>query len=198
MTLNALIEASCVTAFNTGIGWVGLRFQGDRVSRLVFGHDQIGETISRLDATEEPLDEARLSAKQREVVDLLRAYAAGEGPNLAQIEIDPGPATPFQHSVWQACREIPTGETLSYGQLAQVVGSPGAARAVGSCMAKNRIPLIIPCHRVIGSSGKLHGFSAPKGLSMKQRLLQLEGVGIADERLVGSAEIPRGGVEPAR
>lgn len=180
MILNAVVEVSCVTAFRTDLGWIGLRFQRDRVSRLVFGHKQKGETISRLDAADNPLDESRLSAEQRDVVDLLRAYAAGEGPDLAAIEIDPGPATPFQRLVWQACREIPPGETLSYGQLAQVVGSPGAARAVGSCMAKNRIPLIIPCHRVIGSSGKLHGFSAPQGLSMKQRLLQLEGVGVTD------------------
>ncbi|MEX1040057.1 MAG: MGMT family protein [Pirellulaceae bacterium] len=180
MILNAVAELSCVTAFNTDLGWIGLRFQGDRVGRLVFGHDQMGETISRLDAAEDLLDEPQLSAEQRRVVELLRAYAAGKGADLSQIEIDPGPATPFQRLVWQACREIPPGETLSYGQLAQVVGSPGAARAVGSCMAKNRIPLIIPCHRVIGSSGKLHGFSAPQGLTMKQRLLQLEGVGVAD------------------
>ncbi|MEX2357367.1 MAG: MGMT family protein, partial [Pirellulaceae bacterium] len=121
MILNAVAELSCVTAFNTGLGWIGLRFQGDRVGRLVFGHDQMGETVSRLDAAEDLLDETQLSAEQRRVVELLRAYAAGEGPSLAQIEIDPGPATPFQRLVWQACREIPPGETLSYGQLAQVV-----------------------------------------------------------------------------
>lgn len=180
MILNAVAEVGCVTAFETDLGWIGIRFQGDRVCRLVFGHDQLGKTISRLDAAEDLRDEATLSAEQRKVVDLIRDFAAGRGPDLAQIEIDPGPATPFQRLVWQACREITPGETLSYGQLAQVVGSPGAARAVGSCMAKNRIPLIIPCHRVIGSSGKLHGFSAPQGLTMKQRLLQLEGVGVAD------------------
>jgi methylated-DNA-[protein]-cysteine S-methyltransferase len=63
---------------------------------------------------------------------------------------------------------------LTYGQLARRVGSPAAARAVGSTMARNRLPLVIPCHRVVGSGGQLRGFSAPGGVAVKQRLLQME------------------------
>ena len=73
-----------------------------------------------------------------------------------------------------ACRAIPRGETLTYGQLAAKAGYPGAARAVGQVMARNCLPLLIPCHRVVGSNG-LHGFSAPGGLATKQRLLEIEG-----------------------
>ena len=85
--------------------------------------------------------------------------------------------TPFQESVWQALSEIPFGETWSYGQLATYIGKPKAPRAVGAANGLNPIPVIIPCHRVIGSSGKLTGFGG--GLQTKQYLLELESRSIA-------------------
>ena len=83
--------------------------------------------------------------------------------------------TPFGRRVVAACRRIPWGQTRSYGELAAECGSPGAARAVGSVMAKNRYPLIVPCHRVLAAGGELGGYSAPDGLKMKRRLLAMEG-----------------------
>lgn len=80
--------------------------------------------------------------------------------------------TEFQRSVWRALREIPYGRTISYGTLAQRVGRPRAARAVGAANGRNPLPIVIPCHRVIGSSGRLTGFGG--GLDTKQRLLELE------------------------
>lgn len=91
-----------------------------------------------------------------------------------QVRIDLGSESTFQREVTQACRTIPFGETLTYGQLADLAGYPGAARAVGSVMANNLIPLVIPCHRVVAAGGKLGGFSAPGGSNTKKRLLQLE------------------------
>ena len=82
--------------------------------------------------------------------------------------------TEFQRAAWKALAEVPYGETISYGQLAAAAGSPRAARAVGNCMAANRLPLIVPCHRVIPASGRLGAFSAPGGPKTKQRLLTLE------------------------
>ncbi len=80
--------------------------------------------------------------------------------------------TAFQLKVWQALRNIPYGETVSYGDIAREVGNPKAGRAVGGANARNPIPIIIPCHRVIGSDGALTGFGG--GLIIKQRLLDLE------------------------
>jgi len=82
-------------------------------------------------------------------------------------------ATAFQRRVWLAVRDIPYGETRSYSQIARQVGSPGAARAVGQAMAANPLPIIVPCHRVIGSDGNLCGFGG--GLDVKRRLLEMEG-----------------------
>ncbi|MCH8967935.1 MAG: MGMT family protein [Planctomycetes bacterium] len=90
------------------------------------------------------------------------------------IKLDLSDRTPFHQTVLRACATIPFGETLTYGQLADLAGRPGAARAVGSVMAGNPIPLIIPCHRVIAAAGRPSGFSAPGGAHTRKRLLQLE------------------------
>jgi methylated-DNA-[protein]-cysteine S-methyltransferase len=80
--------------------------------------------------------------------------------------------TPFQRAVWAALREIPYGETMSYGQLAERIGSPGAARAVGLANGRNPIGIIVPCHRVVGATGSLTGYGG--GLERKRYLLELE------------------------
>lgn len=105
----------------------------------------------------------------------LDAYFAGE---LKEFDLPLLPkGTAFQESVWQALTEIPYGETWSYGQLAANIGKPKASRAVGAANGVNPIPVIIPCHRVIGASGKLTGFGG--GLETKQLLLELESGQIA-------------------
>jgi methylated-DNA-[protein]-cysteine S-methyltransferase len=86
--------------------------------------------------------------------------------------------TPNQQLVWQGLLEIPYGKTLSYGQLADRIGSPRAARAVGTACGRNPVPVIVPCHRVIGSTGGLHGYGG--GLWRKKLLLELEGVRTKD------------------
>jgi methylated-DNA-[protein]-cysteine S-methyltransferase len=79
----------------------------------------------------------------------------------------------FTRQVLEACATVPFGQTVSYGDLARAVGSPRAARAVGQALGRNRMPLIVPCHRVLAAGGGLGGFGG--GLEMKQRLLKLEG-----------------------
>jgi methylated-DNA-[protein]-cysteine S-methyltransferase len=81
--------------------------------------------------------------------------------------------TEFELSVWEQLRRIPFGETRSYGEIAQAIGRPGAARAVGRANGANPIPIVVPCHRVIGSDGSLTGFGG--GLEAKSRLLEIEG-----------------------
>ena len=100
----------------------------------------------------------------------LDAYFAGELKNF-DLQLMPK-GTAFQELVWQALTEIPYGETWSYGQLAADIEKPGASRAVGAANGVNPIPVIIPCHRVIGASGKLTGFGG--GIETKQFLLELE------------------------
>lgn len=109
-------------------------------------------------------------AALRDAVRQLRAYFAGE---LETFDLDLAPqGTSFQQKVWDELLKIPYGETISYGQLARRIGNPNASRAVGLANGSNPIPIIIPCHRVIGSNGKLTGYGG--GLPTKEKLLALE------------------------
>lgn len=109
-----------------------------------------------------------------ELLERLVRYAAGEAIEFGDIPVADDHLSPFQRRVVRACRAIGRGQTRTYGELAATAGSPGAARAVGQVMATNRNPLVVPCHRVVGASGSLGGFSAPQGVSMKRRLLMME------------------------
>jgi methylated-DNA-[protein]-cysteine S-methyltransferase len=106
----------------------------------------------------------------RDAVRQLKAYFAGELREFDLLLRMDG--TPFQMSVWRNLRDIPYGETISYGELARRVGNPKASRAVGLANGANPIPIVVPCHRVIGSNGKLTGFGG--GLNTKETLLALE------------------------
>ncbi len=100
-------------------------------------------------------------------------YLAGERTDF-DVALDLDDATSFFRRAWAACRTIPAGQTRTYRWLAEQAGNPLASRGAGQSMARNRVPLVIPCHRVIGSDGGLHGFGGP-GLGLKARLLELEG-----------------------
>ncbi|MEU9099751.1 methylated-DNA--[protein]-cysteine S-methyltransferase [Streptomyces sp. NPDC048361] len=105
-----------------------------------------------------------------EVIHQLEAYFAGE---LTTFELDLKMAgTPFQQRVWHQLQQIPYGQTRSYGELAEALGSPKASRAVGLANGRNPVGIIVPCHRVIGANGSLTGYGG--GLDRKQRLLAFE------------------------
>jgi methylated-DNA-[protein]-cysteine S-methyltransferase len=109
----------------------------------------------------------------------LRAYFAGD-LRVFDIPLDPL-GTQFQKRVWHELITIPFGEIRSYSQVAQAIGAPRAVRAVGAANGANPLPIVVPCHRVIGSSGKLVGYGG--GLPLKQRLLGLEGCNMVLFRL---------------
>jgi methylated-DNA-[protein]-cysteine S-methyltransferase len=105
-----------------------------------------------------------------DAVEQLDAYFAGELTEFdLELDLD---GTAFNRQVWTALRDIPYGETRSYGDIARVIGSPGASRAVGAANGRNPIAIVIPCHRVIGASGALTGYGG--GLDRKRQLLELE------------------------
>jgi methylated-DNA-[protein]-cysteine S-methyltransferase len=112
----------------------------------------------------------RHDAAFRDVATQLREYFDGSR-RAFELQLAPE-GTPFQLRVWNALGDIPYGETISYGQLAARVGDPSAARAVGLANGSNPLPIVIPCHRVIGANGKLTGYGG--GLPIKERLLALE------------------------
>ncbi|MBX7269740.1 methylated-DNA--[protein]-cysteine S-methyltransferase [Micromonospora sp. Llam7] len=119
-----------------------------------------------VDAATEPVDEA-----SRRAVAELRAYFVGESTGFG-LPVTVPRGSEFERAVWREMTLIPYGETLTYGEVARRVGDPGAARAVGVACNRNPIPVIVPCHRIIGAGGKLVGFGG--GLDRKVKLLELE------------------------
>jgi len=105
----------------------------------------------------------------------IRRYFSGQATEF-EVRLDLSGFTEFQQKVICTARRIAFSRVLSYGELAEKAGFAGAARAVGSVMRRNRFPVIVPCHRVVGAGGRLGGFSSPGGLDDKRRLLALEKV----------------------
>jgi methylated-DNA-[protein]-cysteine S-methyltransferase len=143
------------------IGWLTLA-----------GRDSVLTNLRMVDQTYEPsrADWSPDHGAFSDAVDQLDAYFAGELTDF-DVELDLR-GTEFQRRVWKALLTIPYGETRSYGEIAEQIGAPGAARAVGLANGHNPIAIIVPCHRVIGASGKLTGYGG--GLDRKQTLLELE------------------------
>ena len=163
-----------LVSFETDLGWMGVLAARGNIQTTLIGHSRQQDIVERLGLPMQQVDPADCKA----LVERFRRFCRGQRTSLATLKIDESWMTPFQKRVIQACRAIPWGDTVSYGQLAEIAGSPAASRAVGTVMAKNRFPLIVPCHRVCGSNG-IGGFSAPQGVDLKRRLLANEGLKLA-------------------
>lgn len=132
---------------------------------------QEGEVLARLDF-DVPSQPEEATPLLLEACRQLREYFAGERKAFA-LPLAPA-GTEFQKKVWAALRDIPWGETRSYGDIARAIGKPTACRAVGMANGRNPLPIFIPCHRVIGTNGSITGYSG--GLEKKRFLLRLEGI----------------------
>jgi methylated-DNA-[protein]-cysteine S-methyltransferase len=177
-------EQTRIIAFSTGLDWMAVAWREELLQGLVFGHARRRHAeVALVRSLRLPpqcfslLGDAQSDGAPRWVealIEKLRRFADGEPVEFFDVPLALDRLSPFARRVVEACRRIPWGQVRTYGQLAAVCGSPGAARAVGSVMAKNRFPLIVPCHRVLASGGELGGYSAPDGLRMKRRLLEME------------------------
>lgn len=169
------MDASGILVFETPIGPCGLAW-GER--------GLIG--VSLPDATAEAT-RARLLRRFPEAVgsdpppgvldarDLILDLLAGEPADLTPIVLDLDRVGDFERRLYLVLRTVPPGQTVSYGELAARLGEPNGAQAVGQAMGKNPWPIAVPCHRVVGSNGKLGGFSAPGGTRTKLKILEIEG-----------------------
>jgi methylated-DNA-[protein]-cysteine S-methyltransferase len=173
-----------VTVFSSRLGWMAACWQCRQLQRVVFGYASPGRALDAIGG--QATDVRSLDESLRDLVQRMQAVAEGAEDDFLDVELDLRDGSMFQRAVIEHCRQIRRGQVLTYGQLAERAGHPRSARAVGNVMATNRVPLIVPCHRVVGAGGNLGGFSAPQGLQMKRRLLRLEG---ALERIVGPLEL---------
>lgn len=156
------------TVFETAIGWMGLTGSEAGLRLLVLPSSSCRETTRTVSIAGAVADADFFADLERR----LRLYLSGSLDTFDDVTLDLTGATDFRLRVWRETRSIPYGETRSYMWLAQRAGSPGACRAAGNAMAANPVPIIIPCHRVITSSGKLGGFGGGKDL--KRYLIDME------------------------
>lgn len=154
----------------TEVGFVGVVISDKGLRYTTLPRRTLEEALTDV-STLGAMREAPASEVSR-IAEDIRTLATGRSVDMSRY-VDWDGITPFRRAVLEQTMAIPMGETRTYAELAASAGSPRAARAVGRVMATNPLPFVIPCHRVVGSNGTLHGYGG--GLDLKERLLKVEG-----------------------
>ena len=171
-----------ISLFETALGPVGLGYNDADILLAQLPEADDGATASRLRrqaaslaADKVDVVEGDLEGPGKTAAEAITALFEGESIDLSEISVDLTACSTFHQQIYHLTRTIGPGETMTYGEIAAAVGQPGAAQAVGRAMGMNPIPIIVPCHRVVGANGKMIGFSATGGVETKRRMLLIEG-----------------------
>ena len=158
-----------LNVFQTRIGWIGVAWTAQGIIALELPRSSREQILKGL---RKQFADGVIADVPAEMKKELTEYAQGQR-RVFDLQLAWSLIKPFQRAVLTVANQIPFGETRTYGWVAKQIGKPHAARAVGRALATNPIPLILPCHRVVGSNGSLTGYGG--GLPLKQRLLEMEG-----------------------
>lgn len=169
---DSAVQRNSISIFETPLGWIGLVGQDEKLISVFAGYPSLKSVKTAATKAHQTIVELNWNPTLRQ---LFEDYATGEAVDFSQVEIELPVMTAFQQQVIAVTRQVGYGQTISYGELARRAGYPRAARAVGTVMSTNRFPILIPCHRVLAAGGKLGGYSSPAGITLKERLLELEG-----------------------
>lgn len=162
--------------FETALGRCGLAWGEAGIVAASFCAGEDAATVSRLKRRARGAEEAvPPPADIQHVIDDIVGLFEGEGRDLADARLDLAGVSEFDCAVYELSRRIMPGETRTYGDLAKALGDVSLSRRVGQSLGANPIPIIIPCHRIVGAGGTMTGFSAPGGTETKYRLLKIEG-----------------------
>jgi methylated-DNA-[protein]-cysteine S-methyltransferase len=162
--------------FETPLGWAAVAWSERGLYAVELPVGSAEATRTRVCTLLPGATEAEPPAWTAEAMRAIAAHLGGARVDLGAIPVDVERMPAFYRTVYQAARAIAPGQTVTYGELAARCGSPGAARAVGQALAKNPVPVVVPCHRILAARGAAGGFSAAGGLGTKERLLAIEGV----------------------
>ena len=178
-----------MSVFKSPLGWFAVAGLGGRILWCSVGHSSRAAAARHARACVS--GDIAVRDWHPEVRRRLIAFATGEHVTFDDLPLPLDGIPAFHRAVLGACRRIGYGRTITYAQLAAAAGRPRAVRAAGTAMARNPLPIIIPCHRVIRSDGGLGGYSAPQGVSLKARLLALEAVAEKSHAGTGAARSAR-------
>lgn len=175
-------RAASFALFDTPIGACAIAWSGPLIRRAMLPDTDAAALANRLNA--HGFAQAAPSGVAGQAVARITSLLAGSADDLADLPLDMGGINDFARAVYAALRRIAPGQTATYGQVAAGIGKPGAARAVGHALARNPFAIIVPCHRVVASTG-IGGFTSTGGLTTKRRLLALEGAALEPPDLFG-------------
>lgn len=165
-------------SFPTALGDMAIAWRGEKVTGVFLPEQNSKKLLARVRSK---LRSPRLAwtdsppAFAGHMAALIRSHLRGEAQEFSLEHLEMKKGSPFFLKVYESCQRIPSGKVLSYRDLAKAAGSPKAFRAVGQAMAKNPFPIVVPCHRVVGTTKSAGGFSAFAGLDTKAKILSLEG-----------------------
>ena len=168
--------------FDTSIGRCGIAWGTRGIACVQLPEKDDRATRARLLTRFPDAENGEPPAAVTRAIAAIQALLGGERRRLDDVPLDMEGVPAFHRKVYAAARAIPPGETLSYGDLAERVGSPGGARAVGQALGKNPFAIVVPCHRVLAAGGRTGGFSANGGVATKLRMLAVEGARHADQK----------------
>lgn len=172
-----MITLSIWTTFHTSLGICGLAWNHAGITAFCLpeaSEKQMRMRLKKITGNIEASTALPLWIKR--LIQKVKVHIEGHSQDFSDTPLCLSGISEFALSVYRLAQKIPSGKAITYSELARAIGKPKSARAVGNALGKNPIPLIIPCHRIIASSGKLGGFSAHGGLRMKKALLACEGV----------------------
>ena len=174
------MPADSFALFDTAMGRCGIAWDAHGIIGVQLPEASESATCARILKRCPGADEASPPPTVQHAIDSIVAFLHGEADDfskagdLSAIELDMDRVSPFHRRVYQVARTIAPGETMTYGEIAAQLGSPGSARAVGQALARNPFAIVVPCHRVLAAGARLGGFSANGGTTTKQRLLSIE------------------------
>ncbi|MDH4442577.1 MAG: methylated-DNA--[protein]-cysteine S-methyltransferase [Rhizobium sp.] len=166
--------------FDCALGFCGIAWNGAGISRFHLPANTVAALEGRFGKWLGDARQAEPTPAIEHAIALARRYFSGEQVVFADLELDLSIQTAAFQNIYAVTRSLGWGQTTTYGTIARELGlGPEGARDIGQAMARNPVPLIIPCHRVLAAGGKLGGFSAPGGTESKRRMLEMEGVHLA-------------------
>jgi methylated-DNA-[protein]-cysteine S-methyltransferase len=173
-----------VTTFDTAIGACAIAWSDRGICGVSLPERDATATESHLLRAHPGAEPGPPDPPLGEVIDRIGCLLDGTPDPLADVELDLSAVSEFARRVYAVARNVGPGQTTTYGEIATQLGSPQAAREVGQALGHNPVPILVPCHRVLGAGGKLVGFSAPGGVQTKLAMLAIEGAAAPDGQTV--------------
>ena len=169
------MNATGFALFATPIGHCAIAWAGSSIIGTQLPENDANATRVRMQRRFPAAAQASPPPAVQHAIDSVTALLRGEQNDLADIILETNGVAPFDRRVYEAARAIPPGSTVTYGDIANRIGEPTAAQAVGQALGRNPFAPVVPCHRIVSADGKMHGFSATGGVTTKLRLLTIEG-----------------------